>query len=587
MNPSRPRLLFRPLPVLALAAIGGLLAAARPAAAASPTVTFHLVADTATAIPGGTGSFTTFFSPADLAHPPSPCISFGTVAFFAAGPGQQGIYMFPPGPPQIPPGPPIRVADLSTAIPGGSGNFTAFSAQPSIGPVAGCPGGCTKTIAVLGFGESGQQGIYMFPPGPPERVADLSTAIPGGSGNFAAFAPPSAVIESPGCPGGCSKTVAAFGLGASGQQGIYMFPPGPPNRVADLDTAIPSGTGNFIAFFPSAAVGSSSAVVFLGYGEAGQQGIYMTPPGPRNSPQTPPGPPQRVVDTSTAMPGSFGASFATFGPPAFDGTFVAFAGASHFNTDGGLSGVYKAVPPGPPSRVADSNTPVPSGLGNFTGFGAVAVDPGVVVFEGLSRDAGGASVRGLYTDSGGVLTKIVATGDVLQGRALSELHFGSNGFSNGEVAFAATFDDGSQSITAAALNAPPPPAANCPRGQGFWKNHESAWPVASLTLGSQTYAQAQLLQVLGAPVRGDASLILARQLIASLLNLANGSAPGAVGPVVADAQARLGTFSGRLPYGVKTSSVSGTALTADASLLETYNSGALTGCAGDDDEGGD
>jgi hypothetical protein len=38
---------------------------------------------------------------------------------------------------------------------------------------------------------------------------------------------------------------------------------------------------------------------------------------------------------------------------------------------------------------------------------------------------------------------------------------------------------------------------------------------------------------------------------------------------------------------VKTSSVSGTALTADASLLETYNSGALTGCAGDDDEGGD
>jgi hypothetical protein len=415
MNPSRPRHLLRPLPVLALAAIGGLFAAARPAAAASPTITFRLAADTATAIPGGTGSFTTFFSPADLAHPPSPCISFGTVAFFAAGPGQQGIYMIPPGSAQTPPGPPARVADLETAIPGGSGNFTAFSAQPSIGPVAGCPGGCTKTIAVLGFGASGQQGIYMIPPGPPVRVADLNTAIPDGAGNFAAFSPPSAVIGLPG-------TIAAVGSGSSGQQGIYLFLPGPPVRVADLNTAIPGGTGNFIAFSPSAAIGSSSAVVFLGYGEAGQQGIYMLPPGP----------PNRVADASTAIPGTFGATFESFGPPAFDGTFVAFAGASHFNTDGGLSGVYKAIPPGPPNRVADSNTPVPSGFGSLTGFGAVAVDPGVVVFEGFSKDAGGASLRGLYTDSGGVLTKIVATGDTLQGRTLAELHFGPNGFREDE-----------------------------------------------------------------------------------------------------------------------------------------------------------
>lgn len=583
MNPSRLRPLLHPRPFLALAVIGGLFAAARPADAASPTITFHLVADTATAIPGGAGSFTTFFSPTDLAHPPSPCISFGTVAFFAAGVGQQGIYMIPPGPPGLPAAPLVKVADLNSAIPGGAGNFTAFSPQPSIGPVAGCPGGCTKTIAVLGYGASGQQGIYMFPPGLPLKVADLGTAIPSGSGNFVAFSPPSGISESPGCPGGCSKTIAALGYGALGQQGIYLYLPGPPSKVADLSTAIPGGTGNFTSFFPQAAIGDSSScpggctktVVALGYGEAGQQGIYAFSSGP----------PATVADRATTIPGSIGQSFASFGPPAFDGTFVAFAGASPLTVDGGVAGVYKSIPPGPPIRVADSNTPVPAGFGNFLGFGAVAVDPGVVVFEGYSKDPNGNFVLGLYTDSGGVLTKIVVTGDALQGRTLSELHFGPNGFSNGEVAFAASFSDGSQSITAAALTAA---ATRCPLGQGFWKNHASAWPVASLTLGSQTYSEAELLHLLGTPVKGDASLILARQLIAALLNLANGSDPGPASAAVADAQARLATFGGRLPYGVKASSVSGAALIADASLLARYNSGALTdGCTEDGDEGDD
>src|SRR5438067_658662 len=42
----------------------------------------------------------------------------------------------------------------------------------------------------------------------------------------------------------------------------------------------------------------------------------------------------------------------------------------------------------------------------------------------------------------------------------------------------------------------------CPLGQGFWKNHPGAWPVTSLTLGSQTYMQAQLLTILTTPIRG-------------------------------------------------------------------------------------
>src|SRR5262249_46034847 len=63
----------------------------------------------------------------------------------------------------------------------------------------------------------------------------------------------------------------------------------------------------------------------------------------------------------------------------------------------------------------------------------------------------------------------------------------------------------------------------CPLGQGFWKNHSDTWPVTSLTLGSQTYTQAELLALYDTPPRGDASVILAHQLIAAKLNIANGS----------------------------------------------------------------
>jgi YVTN family beta-propeller protein len=43
----------------------------------------------------------------------------------------------------------------------------------------------------------------------------------------------------------------------------------------------------------------------------------------------------------------------------------------------------------------------------------------------------------------------------------------------------------------------------CPLGQGLWKNHPDTWPVTSLTLGSQSYTQAELLTLFDTPPRGD------------------------------------------------------------------------------------
>jgi hypothetical protein len=116
----------------------------------------------------------------------------------------------------------------------------------------------------------------------------------------------------------------------------------------------------------------------------------------------------------------------------------------------------------------------------------------------------------------------------------------------------------------------------CLLGQGFWKNHPDAWPVSSLTLGSQTYTQAELLSLFETPVKGDASLILADQLIAAKLNIANGSNPTPISATITDADRLLSGFTGKLPYHVRPSSGTGQAMVNAATVLQSYNNGELT-----------
>ena len=105
----------------------------------------------------------------------------------------------------------------------------------------------------------------------------------------------------------------------------------------------------------------------------------------------------------------------------------------------------------------------------------------------------------------------------------------------------------------------------------------------SLTLGSQSYLKTELLIILNTPIgsgkNADASLVLADQLIAAKLNVANGSDPAPVSSTITHADGLLSGFSGKLPYHVKPSSASGQAMVTDATVLNNYNNGALTpGC---------
>src|SRR6266542_2552123 len=83
----------------------------------------------------------------------------------------------------------------------------------------------------------------------------------------------------------------------------------------------------------------------------------------------------------------------------------------------------------------------------------------------------------------------------------------------------------------------------CPLSLGYWKTHPAAWPVTTLTLGTVSYTQAQLLAILnsnpGAGTKSDASLLLAYQLIAAKLNVANGSNPCLFQAAIAAADALI------------------------------------------------
>lgn len=117
-----------------------------------------------------------------------------------------------------------------------------------------------------------------------------------------------------------------------------------------------------------------------------------------------------------------------------------------------------------------------------------------------------------------------------------------------------------------------PPDDGCTYTQGWYKTHPDEWPVSSLMVGPYTYSKSELLDLLWTPPRGDASLILAHQLITALLNVAGGASSL---PAISQGQMWMTTFDPghELPYGVPASSPAGQLATDIADDLADYNEG--------------
>jgi hypothetical protein len=91
------------------------------------------------------------------------------------------------------------------------------------------------------------------------------------------------------------------------------------------------------------------------------------------------------------------------------------------------------------TRVADYQTPILAGTGNFSRFIGVSTQRGMVVFDG--SPPGNESLQGstgLYTNAGGILRKIIARGDSVDGRTVHAVRIWPESFDGNQIAVVLT-----------------------------------------------------------------------------------------------------------------------------------------------------
>jgi len=191
-------------------------------------------------------------------------ISGSNVVFFGTGAHSQGIYSARLG------GPLTRIADSNTRRPSGLGYLCCYNSSPVHSAKPSISG---NNVVFYVQSTDNVSGVYLSTGGTLSTVADTTTAIPGGVGKFGFFIGPTVFPE----PLVSGSTVLFYGASSFNQPGMYVKTPQDPLKVvADVHTAIPGGSGNFTDF-PEMSL-SGDAVAFVGLGTDGQQGIYLALP---------------------------------------------------------------------------------------------------------------------------------------------------------------------------------------------------------------------------------------------------------------------------------------------------------------------
>jgi hypothetical protein len=79
----------------------------------------------------------------------------------------------------------------------------------------------------------------------------------------------------------------------------------------------------------------------------------------------------------------------------------------------------------------------------------------------------------------------------------------------------------------------PPPCSNVGVGtQGYWKNHLSAWPGTTITVGGVTRTNADANNLMSRPPKGDQTWSMYRQLVAAILNVKIGGCATCIQSVI-------------------------------------------------------
>ncbi len=373
---------------------------------------FTRIADTSTIVPGTTSNFQNFGVPS---------IENGVVGLTGyrsfPTPITAGVYTGTGGSLTV-------VADHTTPVPGGTGNFTGFglltNSWPSLSDGA---------IAFHGEIQSAVNptGTYLREGGQLHKVVDYQTAVPNSGGaNFSVMGHPS-----------LQNGRVAFVGWASGnvQRGVYSWQGGSLSVVADRSTPIPNGPGTFTDFFDCDL--DQGQIVFSAEGTGLHRGIYLCETG---------GGLTRLYDTGVVVPGGTGGNFTGFARTALSHGHVAFWG-----TGGGTEGVYTDVN-GQLQVLANHSTPPPGvSWAAFGGFSSVSIDQGIVAFDAIS---GGGAFSGVFSTHTGTLDKVLASGDLLDGRIVADTGIGAQAIDGDSIAISVSFTNGSYGIYMATIPAP-------------------------------------------------------------------------------------------------------------------------------------
>jgi hypothetical protein len=363
---------------------------------------FTKIADRNSPIPGATGNFTSF-------SPPS--LESGLVAFGGWGPnGAKGVYSATIG------GPVTLVADDSTGVPGPRASLIPVHAASIDG----------SRTALGGFNRV-TQGIYRVEDGAVSVVADTATPIPSGIGTFKL-----STDFYEGVPSADNGRIAFPGLGDNMQAGVYLATAGGLTRVVDANALVPNDTRNFQTF--GSVILDDDRLAFIG-NESNRGGVYVHNLATGNL--------TLVADSTTLLPGRTD-TFRNFYDNGrgidIDGSQVAFIG-SFANTNGVY--LYDSDS-GALSTVADFNTPVPgSGGATFADyFNGLAIDNGRVVVQNGGEvlqtqsptNAPAPPPVGVFANFDGTLEKVIASGDMLDGRPVYYAQIGPESLDGDQIA---------------------------------------------------------------------------------------------------------------------------------------------------------
>jgi hypothetical protein len=365
-----------------------------------------------------------------------------------------------------------RFANTSTSIPGGTDNFTSFDPLPSQGG---------SGALFRGFGAGGQEGIYSASfDGLIQRIADRKTLEPSG-GPFVHFFTPA--------DGDSFRSF--FTASTAANSGIYSVNNG---TIIAWDRS-PLGTasytrtashGELVAYRRDGVVysnrsGTLSAeffnvglinpavgapdIVGIGVGSASIPAIAVRGDFTTTSARSAifrrvgNGPIQMLFETDGGMLGEVSLGF--------DGAVAVI------DRQAGIKVRHELVTFWPDDVAVHFGDPIPGGTGGFTDFTAIATGTPqagsgtVAAFVGEgSGDQHGLFLVG-YTSMTPWLVPLVSRGQVLDGRIVETLSLGRDAIRGNNMAFHATFADGTSGIYRADLFRIPEPASLGPIALGM------------------------------------------------------------------------------------------------------------------------